>query len=283
MRRRSFLAFTLWLAVLSLAASGSPAGATVTVGQIAPDTTAPRTCASPFDRVQPTVTDGSSYVMPANGTITSWSTTTSADGGGQLKLKVYRHVSGTTYMAVAQDVPRDLALNTINTFSTSLSVKTGDLLGLNSFTGTPDCAFLVTGETYLRVPGDLADGQSADFIDSTVDRRLNVSAVLEPSNTLTFGAITRNKKKGTATITVDVPNPGELIASGNGVKASLAGAVISKSVGAGQAQLLIKAKGKKKRKLNETGKVKLNVAITYTPTGGDPATQSVKVKLKKKL
>ena len=33
----------------------------------------------------------------------------------------------------------------------------------------------------------------------------------------------------------------------------------------------------------QTGKVKLNLAITYTPTGGDPSTQSVKVKLKKKL
>jgi hypothetical protein len=47
--------------------------------------------------------------------------------------------------------------------------------------------------------------------------------------------------------------------------------------------LLIKAMGKKKRKLNETGKVKLNVAVTYTPTGGDPSTQSIKVKLKKNL
>ena len=48
--------------------------------------------------------------------------------------------------------------------------------------------------------------------------------------------------------------------------------MISKSVAAGSAQLLIKA-GEKKRKLNKTGKVKLNVAITYTPTGGDPSTQ----------
>lgn len=59
--------------------------------------------------------------------------------------------------------------------------------------------------------------------------------------------------------------------------------MISKSVGAGQAQLLITATGKKKRKLNETGKVKLNVAINYTPTGGSPSTQSIKVKLKKRL
>ena len=107
---------------------------------------------------------------------------------------------------------------------------------------------------------------------------------VKPSNAVTLGAITRNKKKGTATLPVNVPNPGELTGSGNGVKASSAGrAVISKSVGAGQAQLLIKAKGKKKKQLNQKGKVKLSVAVTYTPTGGDPSTQSVKVKLKKNL
>jgi hypothetical protein len=104
---------------------------------------------------------------------------------------------------------------------------------------------------------------------------------VKPSNAVTLGAITRNKKKGTATLPVNVPNPGELTGSGNGVKASSAGAVISKSVSAGQAQLLIKAKGKKRKQLNQKGKVKLNVAVTYTPTGGDPSTQSVKVKLKK--
>jgi hypothetical protein len=79
---------------------------------------------------------------------------------------------------------------------------------------------------------------------------------------------------------VNVPNPGELTASGKGVNAAGA-AVISKAVTAGTASLLIKAKGKKKRKLNENGKVKVNPTITYTPTGGDPSTQSRKLKLKK--
>ena len=48
-------------------------------------------------------------------------------------------------------------------------------------------------------------------------------------------------------------------------------------------KLTIGAKGKKKRALNETGNIKVKSKITYTPTGGDPSTQSVKVKLKKKL
>ena len=106
--------------------------------------------------------------------------------------------------------------------------------------------------------------------------------VTPPSNAFSLGAIARNKKSGTATLTVDVPNPGELTGSGNGVTAAGA-AVTSKAVGAGQAQLLIKAKGKKKRKLNRRGKVTLGITVTYTPTGGAPATQALSLKLKKKL
>jgi hypothetical protein len=110
-----------------------------------------------------------------------------------------------------------------------------------------------------------------------------LNSATKVTSAFTIDGITRNKKKGTATITVSAQFPGELVGSGTGVKAASAGAVISKAVGAGQAQLLIKAKGKKKRKLKQKGKTKLNVAITYTPAGGSAKSQSVKVKLKKKL
>jgi hypothetical protein len=104
------------------------------------------------------------------------------------------------------------------------------------------------------------------------------------SNDFTIASIARNKKKGTATITVNLPDPGELAGSGKGVKASSVGqAVTSKSAAAGPAKLVIKAKGKKKRKLATTGKVKLNVTISFTPTGGKAKTVPLKVKLKKKL
>ena len=103
------------------------------------------------------------------------------------------------------------------------------------------------------------------------------------SSSFTIDGISRNKKKGTAVVTAGVDFAGDLIASGKGVKSSAAGAVTSKSVGAGQAQLVIKAKGKKRRKLNEKGKVKLTLAVSYTPNGGSVHTQSLKVKLKKKI
>lgn len=271
-----FLAF---LGAWSLTGAASPAVASVTVGQTAVPS---GLCAADFDRLVPADGSGNSYVVPATGTITSWSHIAIGAPSQTLTMKLFRPLGGTTYMVVGHDT-RPLDSGSPNTFPVSIAARSGDVLGLysNSASG---CLVAGTPSVILTRAGDLPDGASDSFSSATSPNRPNISAVLNPTNTFALGAITRNKKKGTATITVNVPNPGELIASGNGVKAASAGrAVISKSVGAGQAQLLIKAKRKKKAKLNETGKVKLSVAITYTPTGGSPNTQSVKVKLKKNL
>jgi hypothetical protein len=48
-------------------------------------------------------------------------------------------------------------------------------------------------------------------------------------------------------------------------------------------KLLVKAKGKAKGKLNKRGRVKVQVKVTFTPTGGEPASQNKTLKLIKKL
>jgi hypothetical protein len=110
--------------------------------------------------------------------------------------------------------------------------------------------------------------------------------IAKPSNQFTIDKIKKNKRKGTATMTVTVPNPGVLTLGGSGIKPQrpVAGRIeaASKTVGAGTTKLKIKAKGNKKKKLNKKGKVKVTAKVTYTPTGGDPATQTKNVKLKKK-
>jgi hypothetical protein len=271
------------LAGFAVAANASPAAATVTIGQIGtPD---PGGCAPNNDWVQLVVASGPSYVVPGNGTITSWSTVAKASPGLSMKMKIYRPAGGTSYTVVGHAGPETLSAGQLNTFPASIAVRSGDILGLNSVTSGVGCLITTPGDSVLNGFGDTADNQIEDFpAPPFPDYLLDISAVFDPTNSFSLGGITRNKKKGTATITVTVPNPGELTGSGNGAKVASDGrAMISKSVGAGQAKLLIKAQGKKKRKLNETGKVKLNVGITYTPTGGSSATQSVKVKLKKKL
>jgi hypothetical protein len=251
----------------------------VTIGQVGP----PFSCGGPTDWTQPTVTAGNSYVVKGAGTITSWSTI-GLPGAADLKLKVFRPVAGLTYTVVGQDT-RNVRLAVLQTFPTSIEVSAGDVLGLNSLGTGAGCVFSAPGETRYFSAGDQPNGAQVTFSTGT-DQRLNVSAEIKPTNTFSFGETTRNKKKGTATMSLDVPGPGEAAVAGSGVMEVLTagGATSAKSIpAAGKVKLLIKARGKKRKKLNQTGKVKVEPRVTYTPTGGDPSTQSVKVKLKKNL
>jgi hypothetical protein len=261
-------------------AAASPASASVTIGQLDPTPSA--SCQGTiFDHVQPTVTSGNTYVVPSIPgasalIISSWSHNATVGAGQMLTMKAFRPLGGATYAVVGHDGPRLLTPSALNTFPASVPVKPGDVLGLHTPQLTPGtaCIYVVGGgETHPIRNGNLADGESGLF--TTAANRLNISAVVSPSNLFTFGTVKRNKKKGTATLTVSVPNPGQLALAGTGLKARNAVAAA-----AGDLQLKIKATGKKRRKLNETGKVKVKPKVTFTPAGGDPKQQSLSVKLK---
>jgi hypothetical protein len=162
------------------------------------------------------------------------------------------------------------------------SVAPGDVLAtvFRTFTGDPQ-----------SVGPTLRTADLSAFAGQTVRIRLAVTVTEDPlngaadaiavkSNAFTIGQAVRNKKKGTAQLPVTVPDAGTLVLSGTGLK----GFAASKSVAAGgTVNLLIKAKGKAKRKLNDSGKAKVKPKITYTPTGVASNTQQTKVKLKKKV
>jgi hypothetical protein len=263
------------LAALALTMSASPTSASVPIGQLAEIPSG--SCGGDIDWVQLSVLAGDSYTVPGNGTITSWSTRGPA-AGHELTMKVFRQVSGVNYSVVGHDGPRPLSAGSVNTFATSVPVQAGDLLGLQTVTAGFNClnSSGAPGDTYLIRLGSLADGSSGDFMDNGGDtRRVNIAAVFDYSNTFSFGPVTRNKRKGTASVTVRVPNPGELTLSGNGVKTANAAA-------AGDVDLPIRVQGKKQKKLKRKGKVAAGFTVTYTPTGGEPAAQSMKVKLKNK-
>jgi len=265
------------IAALSLAASASQARATITVGQLFTPT---GSCGGPITYLVTGVASGTAYGVPSTGVITSWSFQDGATPVPGLKLKVGRLTGGSNYMITAEATAGSQMPNHVNTYPANIPVQAGDLVGLYQNGGDCTTPTANASDTAVYVVADQAVGPSVAF-QSFGGFKFPVSAQVDPTNTFSLGTITRNKKKGTATLNLTLPNPGGLTASGSGVKAS-GRAVISKSVGAGPAQLLIKAKGKKKKTLNATGKVKLKVAVTYTPTGGDPSTQSVKVKLKEK-
>jgi hypothetical protein len=134
-----------------------------------------------------------------------------------------------------------------------------------------------------------ADGDTVNLRGTGVDPNAappgDTVKQAQVSNQFSFGTLKFNKENGTAQLTVDVPGPGTLVLGGNGVvKKRVGGASASKAVGAaGKVTLLIKAKGAKKQKLNDTGKVTVKPKVTYTPTGGIAKTQKKTVKLKKNI
>lgn len=273
---------------MTLLVAAAPASGVITLGQVGdPSGTF---CGPNFDFLQFSLSSGNSYTVPGKGTMTSWTmfggTTTPNQ---QFTFKVFRKIDPTTYQVIGHSGPQTLTPGGTanNTFSASIPVKAGDVLGLHNITNQGECGLpgFPTGTFGQGVdPGDPPDGQSAQFHFVEDASPLNVAAAFLPDNNFKLASTTRNRKKGTATLSFDLPNAGTLRAKGSGAKVSFTstgpiGGV--RSPDSPSSLLLVRATGAKKRTLNATGKVTLKLKVTYTPTGGDPKTLKQNVKLKK--
>ena len=98
-----------------------------------------------------------------------------------------------------------------------------------------------------------------------------------------LGKLTRNLVQGTAKLKVKVPAAGKIDLSGKKVvkERSTAGvAVLARKVKGHHAKLLIKPKGKAKRRLAKAGKLKVKVRVTYKPADGLKGVQTKVLRLK---
>jgi len=179
MRRSSLV--SLAVLVAALAGGGSTAAGSVTIGQTGSDPFTGCVGVNTYDLLQPTITTGTSYVVPAPGVITSWSHSARDELNQEVTMKLWRLVSGNTYRAIGHDGPRPLTAGVVNTFSgISIPVQAGEVLGLNVSAGAyTACHFPAPGDTVLQSAMNAADGQEATFA-AVSGFRANVSAVLEP-------------------------------------------------------------------------------------------------------
>jgi hypothetical protein len=271
-----------------LGTTAAPAAASVTLGQIGP----PAGCMGGYDDIPALVSSGNSYVVPASGRIISW-TTYAGPSGGQVTMKVFRKVlSPATFEVVGHSGPRALVPNGIsgNTFPANIAVQPGDVLGVYG-----GCFFVAPDEYFYR-EGSLGDGETdsfdrtngvrweiqAEFVPNTAPDTAPDSGFMPSTNAFSFvGKPRRNKRKGTATLIVDLPGPGTLALTGKGIVGQSAAAAQARSA-ASQLKLTVRTKGKKKRALKRKGKVKVVANVTYTPTGGSSNTQSQRLKLIKR-
>ena len=89
-------------------------------------------CSSNLMVVQSATASPYSYTVPQNGTITSWSFASPSPGfGGNTEaLVILRSTGGSNYTIVGITSPQTVAEGQAGTFSTSIAVQTGDLVGL---------------------------------------------------------------------------------------------------------------------------------------------------------
>jgi hypothetical protein len=192
---RSFRALVLIVSILALPVVSSSAQA-LTIGQLAP-TNPPATCHhnSEYDEVQVKVASGPGYVVPApGGVITSWSTNAAEGAGQSLGLKIFRPSALGTYTIVGQDGPQPLVPSVLNTFTASIPVQAGDVIGVHTppTLAIPEACFFrtISNEDQLAYQsGSL--GVGGTFVGEELPEgklRLNVSATVLPPPTI--GAVT---------------------------------------------------------------------------------------------
>lgn len=164
----------LVLAAVAAAVLGraTPALADTTIGQAS----ASSACSGPALVFE---SGGGDYAVPS-GTwkITSWSTLAGSPGG-QMAAVVFRP-TGTpgTYTIVGTSDTETLTASTLNTFSTSLTVQGGDILGMWE-AGTAACDNFGAGTVLFTFQSKPSVGDSISGL-STDSGVPNISAVLSP-------------------------------------------------------------------------------------------------------
>ncbi|HET8813772.1 MAG TPA: glycosyl hydrolase [Solirubrobacterales bacterium] len=99
---------------------------------------------------------------------------------------------------------------------------------------------------------------------------------LSPSSDFRITTIRLNRRRGTATLAVQVPGPGQL---------ALAGAIPRRRevTTAGAVRLRVVPKPPKRRALLRTGSVRLRLTVTFEPVGGGRSSRELSLRLKKAL
>jgi hypothetical protein len=154
----------------------------------------------------------------------------------------------------------------------SVSASDGGAVSPSSCTLTPSGGAAATcSVTYTPKaagsPTVTATLQASDVDSSSSGTTvLTVSAlpvVQPPSNVFTFGKVVLNKRRGTATIEIFLPDAGKLVLSGAGVKS------VSKSVhGKTKVTLTLRLSGKAAKQLKRSHRRKIEITVKFTPTGG---------------
>jgi hypothetical protein len=270
----------VWAALLGALLFPSAGQATVTIGSSF--AASGNSGTGPAVVLSQSALPGRQVSSPVNGTLVRWRFNWSACPS-TAGLRVIRPMSAGGFLFAVSASHSFACVSEPFEAPASIPIAIGDRIAIDeTLTGVGNAVQEsgVSGAETDNWSTSPSDGStSSPDLAPTTNAELLLNADIEPTSAFAVSSTTLNKKKGTATISLNLPNPGQLAATVTG--ATIAGS-LSRSVTPGPVDLVVKAKGKKKRKLNTTGKVKVAITATFTPTGGTSSAQTLKVKLKKK-
>jgi hypothetical protein len=127
---------TLAATALACALSGTapPVAAAVTIGPATLQPASQNVCAAGIDCVYFNASSGAgaTYTSPVDGTITTWRLSAGSTGGS-VQLRVLRPLGNSgKFTAVGTSTAQTVGGNGVNTFATSLPIKTGDTIALEN-------------------------------------------------------------------------------------------------------------------------------------------------------
>ncbi len=181
-------------------ASGAPTPTTVTLGSTTGSGTEQNICVAMIDCTYVPFTNvaDASLVAPFNGTVTSFSIN-SGSSAGTVHLRVLRPGAGGTFTGVGAS-PAETLTGGLNSFTVSLPVQSGDVLGLDNDSSALlfDTSSLTPLTAYYETPS-LVDGAPASAPNHTMmGFRLLLSAVVQSSTTTTSSGVTASSSVTTS-------------------------------------------------------------------------------------
>jgi hypothetical protein len=194
----SLVAATAGLAVALAVSSAGAANQTVTLGSTS-GTPSANICLATFDCTYVPFTNVSNpgLQVPFDGTVTSFSVN-AASATGVVELRVLRPAAAGKYTGAGTGPPETLSLG-VNTFTISLPVKAGDVLGLDNESSALmfDTSSASPLTPYYELP-PLVDGTTAEPSHVQSGYRLLLSATVQSTSTTTTGTTpTRSTPTGT--------------------------------------------------------------------------------------
>jgi hypothetical protein len=227
---------------------------------------------------------------PVNGNVVLWRIRTTTGTQQPVAFRIVRPLStGSLYTGGATSGTVIPPANSTTPYSALLPIKIGDLIGINCCQSISNYFGPAAAENMLRWAPALADGGPGRVPNGGGSLEITVNAEIEPTSAFSVDKV-KPGKGGKVTVTVSVPNPGVLVGGDTRDKSLAAAAARRKvkylkrrSIVSGAAMTLnlqVKPTKAARQVLASKGMLKTKLKLVFTPTGGNPATQVIKVRLK---